>query len=34
MSILVFWRLEPDAGAVVSGRRNKTVNEVATQPGE
>jgi EmrB/QacA subfamily drug resistance transporter len=34
ISILVFWRLEPDSGAVVSGRRNKTVNEVATQPGE
>jgi hypothetical protein len=34
MSILVFRRLEPDAGAVVSGRRARTVNEVATQPGE
>jgi EmrB/QacA subfamily drug resistance transporter len=34
MSVFMFWRLAPDAGAVVSGRKARTVNEVATQPGE
>ena len=33
-SVLMFWRLEPDAGAVVSGRKTRVVGEAAAQPGE
>jgi hypothetical protein len=33
-SILVFWRLEPDAGAVVSGRKARVAGEAAPQAGE
>jgi hypothetical protein len=34
LSVLMFWRLEPEAGAVVSGRTARSPTEVATQPGE
>jgi hypothetical protein len=33
-SVFVFWRLEPDAGAVVSGRRTAGDVQAAPQPGE
>jgi hypothetical protein len=33
-SIFVFWRLAPEAGAVVSGRGARTRGEPVTQPGE
>jgi hypothetical protein len=33
-SVVMFWRLEPDAGAVVSGRKARVVGEAAAQPGE
>jgi hypothetical protein len=33
-SIFMFWRLEPDAGAVVSGRRPAANAEAVAQPGE
>jgi EmrB/QacA subfamily drug resistance transporter len=34
MSVVVFWRLEPDAGALVSGRRVADVRGPTPQPGE
>jgi EmrB/QacA subfamily drug resistance transporter len=34
LSVVMFWRLEPDAGAVVSGRKARVVGEAAAQPGE
>jgi hypothetical protein len=33
-SILVFWRLEPDAGALVSGRKARVAGETAAPAGE
>jgi EmrB/QacA subfamily drug resistance transporter len=33
-SVFMFWRLEPDAGAVVSGRRRAGGVQAAPQPGE
>jgi EmrB/QacA subfamily drug resistance transporter len=33
-SVFMFWRLEPDAGAVVSGRRTAGDVQAAPQPGE
>jgi hypothetical protein len=34
MSVVVFWRLEPDAGALVSGRRVADARGPTPQPGE
>ncbi len=34
LSVIVFWRLEPEAGAIVSGRRAPRRVEPAAQPGE
>jgi hypothetical protein len=34
LSVVMFWRLEPNAGAVVSGRKARVAGEAAAQPGE